>query len=213
MKYHYTYRITNIKLNKHYYGVRTSNNLIPINDLGIKYFSSSRDKDFIKDQKENPQHYKYKIIRIFKLRKEALELEIKLHDKFDVGINESFYNRSKQTSTGWSTEGTNHFISQETKRKISNTLTGRKRPEHSIKKTGAGNPMFGKHGKNNPKSFKYILYNNFGEIVEVCFGAELKELFKKYKLPSTMRYMKNHMNGKVVQNAYIKIKKVGFWRL
>lgn len=100
---HYTYRITNVIQNKHYYGVRTSDN--PAKDLGIKYFSSSKDKDFIKDQKQNPQNYKYKIIRTYKTRKEAIRLEIKLHNKFNVGVNESFYNRSKQTSTGWDTTG------------------------------------------------------------------------------------------------------------
>ena len=37
-KYHYTYRITNIILNLHYYGVH-STNLIPKNDIGFEYFS------------------------------------------------------------------------------------------------------------------------------------------------------------------------------
>ena len=52
MKYHYVYRITNKVCRKHYYGVRSSNNH-PKQDIGIQYFSSSYDKDFIKDQKEN----------------------------------------------------------------------------------------------------------------------------------------------------------------
>ena len=65
MQYHYTYRITNILLKLHYYGVRTSKDILPKKDLGIKYFSSSTNKEFIKDQKSNPQNYKYKIIRIY----------------------------------------------------------------------------------------------------------------------------------------------------
>lgn len=104
MKYHYTYRITNIVEHKHYYGTRSSK-VKPENDLGVKYFSSSKDIDFIKDQKKNPRNYKYKIIKISKTRKEAIELEIKLHNKFNVGVNESFYNRCKQTSSGWDTTG------------------------------------------------------------------------------------------------------------
>lgn len=36
-KFHYVYRITNTKINKHYYGVRSSN-IEPYKDLGIKYF-------------------------------------------------------------------------------------------------------------------------------------------------------------------------------
>lgn len=101
---HYTYRITNIKLNKHYYGCRSSK-VEPKLDLGIKYFSSSKDKLFVQDQKENSLHYKYKIIKIFNTREEAIQLEIKLHNRFNVGINESFYNKSKQTSIGFSTFG------------------------------------------------------------------------------------------------------------
>lgn len=104
IKYHYTYRITHIVDKKHYYGTRTSK-IHPKEDLGIKYFSSSTNKDFIKDQKSNPQNYKYKIIRISNNRKDSLQLEIKLHNKFNVGSNESFYNKSKQTSTGFDTTG------------------------------------------------------------------------------------------------------------
>jgi len=102
---HYVYRITNIKLNKHYYGTRTSKNKTPEEDIGVYYFSSSKDKEFIKDQKENSQNYRYKIVKKFRTRKEALRLEIKLHNKFNVGVNESFYNRAKQTSIGFDTTG------------------------------------------------------------------------------------------------------------
>jgi len=122
MLHHYTYRITNIILNKHYYGVRTSK-INPKLDLGTKYFSSSCDKDFISDQKINPQNYKYKVIKISNTRKEAMELEIKLHNKFDVAINESFYNRAKQTSTGF--DRSNCLVSEETRNKISIAGKGR----------------------------------------------------------------------------------------
>lgn len=112
--YHYVYRITNIKYNKHYYGTRTSKT-DPKIDLGEKYFSSSTNKDFIKDQQENTQDYKYKIIQKFRNREEALKLEIKLHNKFDVGINEVFYNKAKQTSVGFDTTGIRQ--TEETKQK------------------------------------------------------------------------------------------------
>lgn len=103
-KYHYVYRITNIRENKHYYGVRGSV-LEPKLDLGVKYFSSSTDKSFINEQKENKSIFKYKIIKQFNSREEAVDLEIKLHTKFDVGVNKSFYNKSKQTSKGWDVSG------------------------------------------------------------------------------------------------------------
>jgi len=149
---HYVYRITNIKLNKHYYGTRTSKNKTPEEDIGIYYFSSSKDKEFIKDQKENPQNYKYKIIKKFNTRKEALELEIKLHNKFNVGVNESFYNKSKQTSTGWDTTGSKIIFSDEHKNNLSKAGKGRKFNKNWKRKISEAkanmkpedNPMFGK---------------------------------------------------------------------
>ena len=102
--FHYTYRITNTKEKKYYYGVHSCK-CLPTEDIGVKYFSSSKTKEFINDQKQNPQDYKYKILKLFPTRKEALEHEIFLHKKFNVGVNEKFYNESKQTSTGFDTTG------------------------------------------------------------------------------------------------------------
>lgn len=116
--FHYVYRITNISYNMHYYGVRTSS-IEPHLDLGKKYFSSSSNKNFIKDQKENAHHYKYKIIRIYNTRKEAIALEIKLHERFNVGVNESFYNKCKQASSGFDITG-----NKEIARKISLSKIG-----------------------------------------------------------------------------------------
>lgn len=101
---HYVYRITNIILEKHYYGVRSSE-CMPSDDIGVKYFNSSKDKEFINDQRKNPSNYRYKIIRVYSSRDLAVKLEIRLHNKFNVGVNESFYNRAKQTSVGWDTTG------------------------------------------------------------------------------------------------------------
>jgi hypothetical protein len=112
---YYIYRITNKIENKHYYGFRKTK-FKPVDDLGIRYFSSSRNKEFISDQKQNPQHYRYKIIKTYKTRNDALRHEILLHEKFDVAANHSFYNIAKQTSTSFSTAGST--ISEEHKRKI-----------------------------------------------------------------------------------------------
>jgi len=130
---HYVYRITNILLNKHYYGSRSCKNCNPHDDLGIKYFSSSKDKDFIKDQKEHPEHYKYKIIKICETRKDAIELEILLHEKFDVGINENFYNRAKQTSARFNVYGLKP--SEEHRKKLSAARKGEKNPSYGKKHT------------------------------------------------------------------------------
>lgn len=167
--YHYTYRITNKKLNKHYYGTRTSKRK-PEEDIGICYFSSSRDKWFIRDQKDNPQDYKYKVIKIFNTRKEAIEMEIKLHNKFNVGINESFFNKTKQTSTGFDRTGivfnidfkgkNNPFYnkkhSEKTKEKISKSKIGKKWSEerHNLFKKNyikENHPNYGKKLKDSTK--------------------------------------------------------------
>ena len=102
--YHYVYRITNLVESKHYYGKRSSK-IEPHLDLGKKYFSSSRDKDFMRDQKENPQNYKYKVVFICKSARRAIELETTLHDMFDVGRNQSFYNKVKQNGNGFDSTG------------------------------------------------------------------------------------------------------------
>ncbi len=121
-KYHYTYRITNKIKNKHYYGVRSSN-IKPKEDIGIKYFSSSTDQMFMNDQKENTHNYKYKVVKVFSTRKEAEIFETYLHEKFNVQINESFYNKAKNTLMGFSVEGRKQ--SPEHKAKITLTKVGK----------------------------------------------------------------------------------------
>lgn len=117
LKYHYVYRITNLLKNKHYYGIRTTK-YKPESDLGKRYFSSSKDQGFIKDQKKNSQNYRYKIIFVYNNRESAIRMEIKLHNKFNVGISESFYNKAKQTSVGFDRSGVTYKHSDETKYKI-----------------------------------------------------------------------------------------------
>ena len=98
MKYHYVYQIIELNTNKKYIGSRSSN-ILPSFDIGNKYFSSSRDKEFLKNQKENPSNYKYEVLSIFESREDALTEEVRLHALYNVGINEEFINRAKQTAT------------------------------------------------------------------------------------------------------------------
>ena len=184
-KHHYVYRITNKRLKKHYYGVRSCS-CKPVEDLGIYYFSSSTDEEFMKDQTEHPEDYKYKIIKEFDNRKDAENLEIYLHEKFNVAANEHFYNRCKSISTGFSTAGT-HWTeehhknmekifesyrrpfeerfgpekankikekqrkpkTEETKRKISIALKGRKMSEEARKAISEGN--FRRYANESPE--------------------------------------------------------------
>jgi hypothetical protein len=103
--YHYVYRITNVVEKKHYYGKRSSK-CDPKQDLGKIYFSSSTDKEFIVDQKKNPQNYRYKIVQKFCDGKSAILRESRLHKMFSVGANQKFYNRVNQTPSGYDSTGT-----------------------------------------------------------------------------------------------------------
>ena len=166
---HYVYRITNTKLNKHYYGSRTTK-LNPKEDLGIKYFSSSKDKEFKKYQLDNPQNYKYKVIKTFNNSADKNIYESYLHDYFNVKEHESFYNKANQTTFGFDRTGRGHTDevksiiskthlnvpkSKEHKRKIGlankgktkgnkHPFYGKKRPEHSKKISGKNNVNYGK---------------------------------------------------------------------
>lgn len=164
-RYHYVYRITNVKENKHYYGSRSSV-VSPEDDLGIRYYSSISSKEYkwlIEDQKKNKHNYKYKILKVFNNNKEKIIYESYLHIRFNVKSSIHFYNLSNQTPTGFNTNGVvgpMHPLFGKprdisTRTKISKTLTGKyatedhpnygiKKPEYALKCLGAGNPMYGK---------------------------------------------------------------------
>ncbi len=145
-KNHYVYEIQNLINNMKYIGVR-STNLKPEDDLGNIYFSSSLDKDFILEQKEHPNRFKYIILEVFDCRKTAMEREIVLHQIFSVKNNHLYYNKTNQLFTGFDHSGCKHskktrakmstshkgkIVTEETREKIRNTLTGRKRLPFSV---------------------------------------------------------------------------------
>ena len=101
---HYVYCITNIFNDMKYIGTRTSTKLNLLEDLKF-YKSSSKDKQFMQEQKEKPENFKYEILKTFLDRKSAVRYEIKLHNKYDVCHNKDFYNRAKQTATGFDQTG------------------------------------------------------------------------------------------------------------
>lgn len=106
-RYHYVYRITNLVEGKHYYGSRTSSKS-PELDIATKYFgspSSEKNRWIIDDQKVNPSHYEYKILKCFGTRKEAIAFEVFLHKKFNVKRHRLFYNEANQTSSGFDSVG------------------------------------------------------------------------------------------------------------
>ena len=155
MQYHYVYRITNTYIKKHYYGSRTSS-IEPSLDLGNHYFSSSSDTKFITEQKNNPDIFKYKVIRQFQSRHDAIIFEIRLHNKFQVHTNNSFYNKTLQTSTKFSYNATGYIFTDDHRRKLSESAKNRPpvsnvtRSRLSKSLSGVNNPMYGKTKEQNP---------------------------------------------------------------
>ncbi len=128
-KYHYVY-YSYEEWGRGYIGIRSCK-CLPKEDVG--YFGSFKDKTF------KPTHKI--ILQEFNTRKEALEAEIMLHNFYEVGVNNHFANRSKQTSVKFNIQGT--CLSEETKKKLSQSKKG--------KFCGKLNPMYGKTGKNSPR--------------------------------------------------------------
>ena len=89
------------------------------------YFGSFYDKTF------NPTGKT--ILFVCETREEVLEIEIELHDFFDVAVNPQFANKAKQTSTRFDTTG------------VSKTEAQKKAM------SGKNNPMFGRSGENHPR--------------------------------------------------------------
>ena len=111
-KFHYVYRITNLVENKHYYS--RSSILLPKTDMGLKYFGSPKNnKWIIQDQKDNPLHYKYKILSCFITKKEAIVREARLHKIFNVRDHKLFYNEQNQTSDGFISKSGGKWIYNE----------------------------------------------------------------------------------------------------
>lgn len=233
MKYHYTYRITNITLSKHYYGVRSAN-IDPKLDLGIKYFSSSTDKKFIEDQKINPQKYKYKIIRIFISRKRAELFETKLHKKFNVHLHESFYNKAINTNMGFSLLGIKRpkefsdNLSQllkgvsyeerygkEKAKEIKEKLKGRKRTKETIEKIKSSrkNQKFSKDtrskmsknnsGSKNSKAKLIHIFDRDHVLKFVCNGDFVK-ICHENNLPTRVLQKSYQSNGTLIYQTKSK---------
>ena len=105
-----------------YIGIRTCD-CLPEEDT--KYFGSFRDKTFKPTGKT--------ILFVCETRKEVAEIEIELHDFFDVAVNPQFANRSKQTSTGFDRTGVP--TSEARKKAHSERMSGENNPNYGIPKT------------------------------------------------------------------------------
>lgn len=126
--YHYTYLITNTNTNMKYIGVRSCN-CLPEND---SYMGSS--KYLTEDiRQESLANFTKEILSLFETRVEAINEEIRLHNLYDVAKNPEYYNKAKQTSTGFDTTGT----------------TGTRTPESIQRQSESLKQYYKQHGTNN----------------------------------------------------------------
>ena len=154
-QHNFVYLIWNKINHKKYIGTKSSNEE-PKNVIGHTYFSCSKDKDFMNEQKEHPENFRYKVLKDFKTRKEALNLECELHHKYKVDTNDDFYNRAMQTADGFDCHFKHEHWSEYVKEKISRSNKGKKMSHEAIEKhkatmekngscKGEKNGMYGKH--------------------------------------------------------------------
>lgn len=155
-KFHYTYEITNVNNGMKYIGSRSCL-CLPCFD---PYMSSSKYvKAAIKEDEH--AHFVKIVLQEFPTREEAIEHEILLHNKFDVGKNPVFYNKAKQTSTRFDYHP-DHYpsgpdspiygrrTSEETKQKLREIRL--KNPVSPEAHKKGGETRRGKYvGKNNPR--------------------------------------------------------------
>jgi hypothetical protein len=94
--YHYVYQLTNNEDKRKYIGVRSCKCAI----ADDKYMSSCKivSKEYLSNCTKT-------ILKMFSTRKEAVEHEIYLHNKYDVARNPEFFNGAKQTATKFDQSG------------------------------------------------------------------------------------------------------------
>lgn len=145
--FHYTYLIQNKLNDMRYIGVRSSK-VHPTLDTNYwgssKYLPSNVKEDHVKI-----------ILKIHETRKDAIEHEILLHTLNDVAINPTYYNKAKQTSTGFDTSGVP--ISEAVKHNLSIKLKGRTFTEEhreKISKSLLNRPKSDEHRKNCSRAQK-----------------------------------------------------------
>lgn len=102
---------------------------LPEEDL--RYYGSFHDKTFKPTQKI--------IIGVYESRKDAYESEILLHEFYDVARNPHFANRSKQTSTKFTTSGVGRKLTETDKKRIGDLHRGKVLSEETREKIRQAN--------------------------------------------------------------------------
>lgn len=90
----------------------------PLDDLGVKYFSGSSNKNFIIEQKQNPNDFKYEVLSTHDSRMEAYVEEARIQRELDVLNDELCYNKSINHEL-FTTYNRTFKLTRETKKKMS----------------------------------------------------------------------------------------------
>lgn len=184
---HYVYQITNKMDGKYYIGVRSCE-IDPGDDIGVKYFSSSKDKTFQNDQRNNPQYYLYEVIEKFETRELANKLEEVIHKRLCVSNDEMSYNLCNAPNN-FNFSGRIH--SDKTKIKMSNAHKGKTLSK--IHKKNIKNSHIGKRLSEKTKT----------KISRSHFGLKHSD-DTKFKLRQ-INLGKNHSNETKIKMSNIRI--------
>jgi len=168
-KHHYVYRSFE-EGGRDYIGIRSCK-CLPEED--IEYFGSFHDETFKPIGKV--------ILFVCETRQEVAEIEIELHDFFDVAVNPQFANKAKQTSTKFDTTGVPK--TEEAKKKLSVANSGKTHTEETKKKLSVANS-----GKTHTEEHKK-------KISVANSGRTLTEETKK-KMSKAMSGENNPLHGR-----------------
>lgn len=93
---YYTYLIYHKPTRKFYIGYSSTDKDSPYEDLGVTYFSSSKNLEFQEEQRTNPENFRYRVIGVYDTAIEARFEESLLHKKYNVGSSPRFFNRHSE---------------------------------------------------------------------------------------------------------------------
>ena len=105
---HYTYLITNTADGKKYIGLRTCE-CNPVDDTQYLGSSESLNNAIAQCGTEN---FQKEILAEWDTRDQAAEHEIQLHNRYNVAINEQYYNRANARAVGFTTLGNKEALAK-----------------------------------------------------------------------------------------------------
>lgn len=128
----YTYIVEDTLTGKKYCGSKYGKDVTPENTTD--YFGSpSKDSEYYTIIQTRSHTLVKKIINVFSTKEETIADEIRLHTLYNVAVNEEFYNRTNQQSTGFLCVG-GYQLSEETKQRMSDASKGKPKSEEHRQK-------------------------------------------------------------------------------